>query len=161
MFLFNGFLYSNSAYYFKGFFFEILNICLIIQQNLYVFCSIFHTLLLLSKRTLIFKKLSTFQHKIMYFRGSCLMSTSKWWIKFRSICSPPFSIPLCAPRGRPKRTAPGFPSPLASGWIWSMKSSGRRLNGWRREKMGYLFPWLPYCLGTIDWMFVSPFPPNS
>lgn len=75
---------------------------------------------------------------------------------FLQILSPPFSILLCAPRGRPRWTAsPGLSSTLDSSWVWSMRSTGRRLKDGKREN-GFFFPWLPYFLGTIDWMFVPP-----
>lgn len=37
------------------------------------------------------------------------------------------------------------PFPLAATWVWQMESPGRRREGGRRVRPGYLFSWLPPC----------------
>lgn len=55
-------------------------------------------------------------------------------------------------------TSPALPRSLASSWVLSMRSAGRRPKSGGRERMSYLLPWLLYCLGAIERMLVFPSP---
>lgn len=47
----------------------------------------------------------------------------------------------------------GFPSPLASRWVWLIKSIRRSSEGTRRLRLGYLLSMLPPCGSTMGWMY--------
>lgn len=36
------------------------------------------------------------------------------------------------------------PLPLASGCIWSMRTTGRGFENWKGMRDGYIFPWMPH-----------------
>lgn len=47
----------------------------------------------------------------------------------------------------------GLPSPLASRWIWLIKSIRRNSEGRRRLRLGYLLSVLPSCGSITGWMY--------